>query len=178
MLGAFAEPERNIEHLELHPGMSVADFGAGTGAYTFAVSRRVGGTGRVYAVEVQKELLDRLKTETKHRHVGNVEVVWGDADTSGGSTLRDMTQDAVILSNVLFQSENRPAMIGEAYRVLKPDGKALFIEWSDSFGNLGPTAEQIITEPTARKMFTQAGFRVQPMFSAGAHHYGFVAKKP
>lgn len=177
MIGAFADPEQNIQHLELHPGMSVADFGAGSGAYTFAAARRAGGTGHVYAVEVQKDLLEKLKLEAKHKHIGTIEVVWGDLDVSGGSKLRDASMDAVIISNVLFQSENRGAMIQEAKRVLKPEGKVLFIEWSDSFGNMGPLAAQVIPEASARTMFAGAGFRVMPSFSAGAHHYGFVAKK-
>lgn len=177
MLGTFADPEQNVEHLELHAGLHVADFGAGAGAYTFAIARHVGGTGRVYAIEVQKDLLDRLKQEAKHKHVGNIEVVWGNLDESGGSQLRDMSMDAVVLSNVLFQSESRGVMVAEAYRVLKPGGKVLLVEWSDSFRNLGPIAEQVVPEPSARKMFEGAGFRVMPPFSAGAHHYGFIAKK-
>jgi len=177
MLGAFADPEHNIHHLELHPGMSVADFGAGTGPYSFAAARHVGGTGRVYAIEVQKELLERLKLDAKHKHVGTIELVWGDLDVSGGSKLREHTMDAVIIANTLFQSENRGALIGEAYRVLKPGGKVLFIEWSGSFNNLGPTQAQVIPEASARKLFEQAGFRVMPEFQAGSHHYGFIAKK-
>ena len=157
--------------------MSVADFGAGSGAYSFAASRRAGGTGHVYAVEVQKDLLERLKLEAKQKHVGNIEVVWGDLDTLGGSQLKDNAMDAVVLSNVLFQAENRGAMIGEAHRVLKPEGKVLFIEWTDSFNNLGPLKDQVVPEASARSMFSGAGFRVMPMFTAGAHHYGFIAKK-
>ncbi|MFA6006259.1 MAG: methyltransferase domain-containing protein [Candidatus Paceibacterota bacterium] len=177
MLGSFADPEQNIGHLELHPGMSVADFGAGAGAYSFASARRVGGTGHVYAVEVQKDLLEKLKREAKEKHIGTIEVVWGDLDVGGGSKLKDSSMDAVVISNVLFQSENRGAMIREAHRVLKPAGKVLYIEWSDSFKNLGPTQAQVISEPSARKMFEEAGFRVMPPFHAGAHHYGFIAKK-
>lgn len=177
MIGAFADPEQNIHHLELHPGLSVADFGAGVGAYSFAAARHVGGTGHVYAIEVQKDLLDRLKQEAKHKRVGTVEVVWGNLDESGGSKLKDQSMDAVILSNVLFQSENRGVMVAEAHRVLKPEGKVLFIEWSDSYGSLGPIQAQVVSEPSARKMFEGAGFRVMPQFAAGAHHYGFIAKK-
>jgi len=177
MLGSFAEPEKNIEHFELQPGFSVADFGAGTGVYSLISARRVGSSGHVYAIEVQKELLERLKAEAKDRRVANLDVVWGDLDTLGGSGLKDASMDAVILSNILFQSDNRAAMIGEVSRVLKPGGKALFIDWLDSFGNLGPLASQVISEPSARKLFEGAGMKVQPMFSAGAHHYGFVAHK-
>ena len=61
----FGNPEQNVAKLVLHEGMRVADFGAGTGAYTIACSKRVGNTGKVYSIEVQKGLLKRLEDELK-----------------------------------------------------------------------------------------------------------------
>ena len=48
----FSAPEKNIEQLGLSPKQVVADFGAGSGAYTLAAAMALKGTGKVYAIEV------------------------------------------------------------------------------------------------------------------------------
>jgi ubiquinone/menaquinone biosynthesis C-methylase UbiE len=66
----FSDPRSNIDQFRLDPGMIVADLGCGSGHYTFAIAKAVAPTGRVYAVDVQKDLLVRLKTEATRLHVG------------------------------------------------------------------------------------------------------------
>lgn len=60
---AFSEPQKNIEQLELKPGERVADLGCGVGAYSLAAAPLVGVDGKVYAVDIQKDLLERLRQE-------------------------------------------------------------------------------------------------------------------
>ena len=59
----FSNPEKNIEQLGLTPGMKVADLGSGSGFYTIASARLVGTSGLVYSIDIQKDLLTRIKTE-------------------------------------------------------------------------------------------------------------------
>src|SRR5690349_15540940 len=58
----FSEPSANLAKLGLVDGMKVVDLGAGSGFYSYEAARRVGATGRVYAVDVQKDLLERLRS--------------------------------------------------------------------------------------------------------------------
>ncbi|MBI5138599.1 MAG: methyltransferase domain-containing protein [Candidatus Vogelbacteria bacterium] len=173
-MSEFSDPDKNIARLQLKDGMSVADFGAGTGYNSVAASRRIGARGKVYAIEVQKELLIKLRATAAREHCNNIEVVWGNLDSSGGSRLRDESIDAVIISNVLFQAEMKDVMVAEAVRVLKVGGKILLVEWADSFGNLGPKAEHIVRESVAREYFEAAGMRFVEGFDAGAHHYADI----
>ena len=65
----FSDPEKNIEQFSLGKGMHVADFGTGSGFYALAAAEAVGETGRVYAIDVQKDLLEKLKKEAHNvRH--------------------------------------------------------------------------------------------------------------
>lgn len=57
---SFTDPQNNIDQFDLDSGMRVADLGAGSGAYSVAAAKKVGGDGRVYAVEVQKDLLEKI----------------------------------------------------------------------------------------------------------------------
>ncbi len=174
---SFSDPEKNIRQLELEPGMTVADFGAGSGFYTINAAQEVGREGKVYAVDVQKELLSRIQQTARAQELSNVELAWGDLEKPGGSTLRDSSVDAVILSNILFQVEDQEVVLDEVKRVLKSGGRVLVIDWSDSFGGLGPQEKDIIPEHEVRKMFEDRGFNMGRSILAGAHHYGFVAFK-
>lgn len=170
----FTSPEQNILHLSLTEGMRVADFGAGTGFYSKACSPKVGYTGKVYAIEVQKDLVKKLENELKTWGITNVECIWGDIERKGGTKIADHSMDRVIISNVLFQAEDKLGLIDEVKRVLKPGGQVLLIDWSESFGGMGPTPNHVVTESTALELFEKRGFKKVENISAGQHHYGII----
>lgn len=174
---AFSNPEYNIRQLGLHEGELVADLGAGTGAYTLAAAKEVGGAGRVYAVEVQKEILSYIKDEMSRGGVTNVEIIWGDIERAGKTKIRDHTVDAVIIANVLFQVADKGGLLKEAKRILKPGGKALIVDWKESFGGMGPRAEDVFSYEEARALLEDNGFSFIRNIDAGDHHYGFIVKK-
>ena len=173
----FAEPRQNIAQFELREGMCVADLGAGSGHYTLAAAKKVGESGRVYAIEVQKDLLARIKNLAQDEHLNNVEVIWGNVEERGGVKLKDGSVDAVIISNILFQVENKKGLIEEAHRILKSKGRALVIDWTDSYGGMGPPVNSIISSDEARHLCEEAELSFEKEFSAGAHHFGFIVTK-
>ena len=173
----FASPKQNIAQFELREGMRVADLGAGSGHYTIEAAKKVGESGRVYAIEVQKDLLTRITNLARDEHISNVEVIWGDVEERGGVKLKDGSIDAVIISNILFQAENKKGLIEEARRILKSKGKMLVIDWSDSYGDMGPPADNVISSEQARQLCEDAGLSFEREFPAGAHHFGFIVKK-
>lgn len=192
---SFSDPEQNIAQFGLTEGMHVADLGSGSGLYARAAAGRVGNSGRVYAVDIQKELLSHIKNNTRvgsvvssgtavfaaarraASSVGNIETIWGDIERLGGTKLRDGMLDAAIAANVLFQVEDKEQFVEEVRRILKPGGKALVIDWRGSFGGLGPHPEHLMPEAAARALFERAGFSLERSISAGEQHYGFVAAK-
>ena len=136
-----------------------------------------GKEGKVYAVDVQKDLLDKLKNEANREHLTNIEIIWGNIEKIGGTKIRDGLCDVAIASNVFFQVEDRKGFAGEVYRILKPTGRLFFIEWADSFGGIGPTPETVFGKKEAEKFFPQNGFVVEKEVSVGSHHYGLVIRK-
>ena len=170
----FSNPELNIKKLGLREGMRVADFGAGTGMYSKAVSKIVGDAGKVYAIEVIKNLVKKLENEISNEHLPNIEVIWGDIEEKHGTKIADHILDAVIVSNVLFQVPDKLGLIDEAKRILRKGGKLLFIDWSDSFNSMGPIADDIITPDKAVEMFTSRGFKLLENIIVSDHHYGII----
>lgn len=174
----FADPKSNVLQLGLREGMKVADLGAGSGHYSIATAGAVGMDGRVYAVDVQEDLLKHLVDSAHQMGLRNVEMVWGDIERKGGTKLRDQSMDAVILSNVLFQLAEPKELIAEIKRILKPGGRLLVIDWAGAYGGMGPRPEQVVSEHTAEELFITGGFHKLKDFRAGAHHYAIVFTSP
>ena len=172
----FANPQENLEKLGLSDGAIVADLGAATGHYALLAAQMV-GEGKVYAVDVQKDLLDKLKNEANRQHITNVEVIWGNIEKVGGTKIKDASCDVAIASNVFFQIEDREGFAKEVARILKPTGRLFFIEWLDSFGGIGPTAQTVVKPATAKDFFEQHGFVIDRDVPVGSHHYGLVIRK-
>lgn len=174
----FADPKSNVLQLGLREGMKVADLGAGSGHYSIAAAGAVGMDGRVYAVDVQEDLLKHLVDSAHQMGLRNVEMVWGDIERKGGTKLRDQSMDAVILSNVLFQLAEPKELIAEIKRILKPGGRLLVIDWAGAYGGMGPRPEQVVSEHAAEELFITDGFHKLKDFRAGAHHYAIVFTSP
>jgi ubiquinone/menaquinone biosynthesis C-methylase UbiE len=167
----FSEPASNLLKLGLNEGMKVVDIGAGSGFYTMEASRMVGVSGRVYAVDVQKDLLERLRSHAGLQGINNIEVVWGDAEKIGGTKLREAIADRVIASNILYQIEKSDDFCLEIKRVLKPGGKVLLVDWSES---TPLTPKDAVSFLKAQTVFEKSGFKLEQSFNAGDHHYGMV----
>lgn len=173
----FSDPEHNVQQFGLTPGMQVADFGAGSGFYTVALARAVGSNGHVYALEVQKELLARIKAECEKQKLNNVDIIWSNIEKLGGTKLRERTIDAAVVSNVFFQIEHKDMFASELKRVLKPGARVLFVEWSDSYSGMGPAQSAVVPQSRAEEFFRTNGFEIEHTFPAGAHHYGLILRK-
>ncbi|NDE68320.1 methyltransferase domain-containing protein [bacterium] len=172
----FSDPTKNIGFLEVKDGMRVVDIGAGSGFYSIEVGKRVGSQGRVYAVDVQRDLLDKLKTSAGLAGVHNIEVVWGNAEKIGGTKLREAIADRVILSNTLFQIEekDRGNLALELKRLMKPGAKLLVIDWTAG-SPLSP--KTLVPKLVAEGIFTKVGLTLENSFDAGDHHYGLIFKR-
>lgn len=173
----FTDPQKNIQQFELNPGMTVVDLGAGSGFYSVHAAQEVGARGRVIAVDIQKDLLERVKYTAKEYELNNVEVLWADIDSEKALPIKDSSVDAVIVSNLFFQLDNKESAVKEIQRILKVRGKVMVIDWSDSFGGLGPASSDIVPEHVLRNLFEENGFVVERQLLAGAHHYGFIMRK-
>lgn len=162
----------------LREGMRVLDVGSGVGHYALAAASIVGAEGRVYALDVQEGVLKNLKREVVERGLSNVSTIWGDIEQAFGTKLKAEVIDAVIVSNVLFQLDDKAAALTEIRRILKPGGIVLAVDWAGCYGSIGPEESCIVEEHKAERLFVDMGFHKEKAFRAGPHHYALVFKKP
>lgn len=166
--------------LGVGPQMTVADFGCGSGHYVIEAARRVGKSGKVYAIDIQQDMLSFVRSQAGLEHLNNIETIWADLEMPDATRLRENSVDIIIVSNILFQAENKEQVAKEAFRILKPEGKAAVIEWDieKQPANFGPAMASRISPSDAKSLFENMGFILEKEFNPGENHYGLIFKKP
>jgi len=119
-------PSLLIKALRLRPGMKVADIGAGTGALSFPMAKQVAPGGVVFAVEIQPELLDIIRTRSKQRGVKNVRTVLG---TTTDPKVPENSMDLMLLVDVYHEFDFPREMVTNMIRGLKKGGRLVLVEY-------------------------------------------------
>jgi ubiquinone/menaquinone biosynthesis C-methylase UbiE len=120
------EVARLVEILDVDPGESFADVGAGDGRYSMALARAVGESGRVYATEVDPGDLKKMEDRVSRENLSNVEVVRGTQEATG---LPEACCEGVLLRRVYHHFQNPAAMQASMRRALKDGGLLLIIDF-------------------------------------------------
>ncbi len=175
---AFIKVENILQQSGLQPGMRVADFGCGAGHFALRAAQLTGSRGQVYAVDVQRSLLEQIKREAKLRNLSNLEVVWSDIETVGATRIAPDSLDMALIVNTLFQTANQANVLLEARRLLKSGGSLVVVEWKAGNHSFGPGAEGRLSFNDIEKMAVKAGFVKQAKIDAGAYHYAIVLFRP
>lgn len=155
----------------LSPGMCVADIGCGPGFFTFPMAEIVGERGRVYAVDVQEDMLKELK---RRNPPANVSVI-----QSGENhiPIEDGACDMVFLAFVFHEAGEKVAFLKELKRLLKPEGKLLLLDWEKKVEDKGPPYEERIEMAEAERLIKKTGFKIEEKGSVTPSHYKISARK-
>ncbi|HNX11138.1 MAG TPA: class I SAM-dependent methyltransferase [bacterium] len=159
-------------------GKVVADLGCGQfGYFVFPLARLVGGSGKVYAIDVLPGALEAIKRQARLENLAQIETVWSDLEVAGATPVHGKKLDAAFLINVLYQAHDGLDMIREAVRMLKSGGKLIVVEWSEKAKELGPPPSQRIKKDKLLAGITSLGLELDQDFSPGSYHYGLTFKK-
>jgi ubiquinone/menaquinone biosynthesis C-methylase UbiE len=119
-------PNRLVSALSLKPGYQVGDVGAGSGYLTWRMARVVGPTGKIYANDIQPEMISFLRTNLLVRGITNVVPVLG---TTTDPRLPDNTLDLILLVDVYHECDHPLEMTRRMTDALKPGGRLVFVEY-------------------------------------------------
>jgi len=172
----FINIEKVISQFDVKPDMAIADFGAGHGFFSIAFAKRVGPSGSVFSIDILPQALEAIRSKAKLEGLFNIKIIRGDLEKPKGSTLGDESCDLVFIASVLFQAQNKPGLISEAYRVLKKGGELAVIEWKP-YIPLGPQKERRLSEEELKQLIAANNFSDPKPIDVGSHHYGFVFQK-
>ena len=168
----FLNPEEVLKQLDLKESMTAADFGSGSGGWVIPLAKKLDG-GKVYAIDILEEPLSALRARTKLEKIFNVETI--SADIEEGVDIFEGSCDLVLMTNLLFQVEDKKKVLEEGKRILKPGGEILIIEWKPE-APLGPKEGRISAEEV-KETALDLNLTIEKEFDAGAYHYGLVLVK-
>ena len=123
---AEEKPDLALKLIGVPKGAVVGDIGAGAGYLTWRLAGLVGPTGKVYANDIQPEMLELLKSNMRQRNISNVEAVLGAYDDP---KLPPDSLDLVILVDVYHEFSEPQKMLRHIRASLKPDGRLVLLEY-------------------------------------------------
>jgi predicted methyltransferase len=180
---AWQRPEEVMDALGIQAGTVVADIGSGDGYFSLHLARRVGPNGRVYAVDIDKGALDKLRKQADKEKLAQIETVLGAKDNP---RLAPESVDVVLVVNAYHEMRDYDAMLAGLFHALRPGGLLGIIEAEDEPGQPRQTyysrhrmPEEVVREDAARAGFVFA--REEPGFTrpqGRKEFYFLVFEKP
>ena len=172
------EPKDLLQELGISPGDIVADFGCGPGYFSIPAAEAVGEEGMVYAFDILPDALEVLTSKAKtHSGSMNITARRTNLEKENATKLQDASVDSVILKDVLFQNEDKGAIMKEACRILKSGGRALVVEWNEKQEALGPEQKMRVPQKKIEELIARNHLSIVKNFSAGNYHSAYILRK-
>lgn len=158
-------------------GVSIADFGSGSGIFTIELAKKLNHGGSILAIDLLEQPLRFLMENAKRQSVSHLittKVCDLESKTLGNSFQNYF--DIVTIINVLFQVKNKEAMLKEARRILKPNGFLVLVDWETY---KIPLNEKLypINKDDLVKMLTDSGFKMKEGIKLSNTHFGLIFVK-
>lgn len=172
---SFLEPSKIFDQINIRPGMHVADFGTGAGLFTIEAARRIGSSGKVYALDILPQALESVESRAMMENLNSIETRRVNLEKLGGSTLDDASIDLVIAKDILFMNKDKKIIFEEIARVLALGAMAFLAEWnSDPDNILGPPRESRVSQEELTRLAHEVGLGEERSLSVGDYHYGYL----
>jgi arsenite methyltransferase len=151
----YQKPHEVIMALDLKEGERVADIGAGSGYFAFRIARHVGPTGRVYAVDVNPDMIIHMNRAIRDMGVANVTTILVPPDDP---LLPDNTIDRFFICDTWHHIQNQTKYLALMKRMLRPKGQVVMIDFQKRELPLGPPAEMKIAKEDLIAQMRANGF--------------------
>jgi len=171
--GILDDPERAnildlvsiLERLELTGEIVLADLGCGTGFLSIPASRRV---KKVFALDIQQEMLDILIGKIKKEKITNIEIILSEESSI---PLSDKSVNILLMVNVFHELEDRSSLLEEVKRVLDLSGRLAIIDWKKIEMDFGPPLQERLDEKEVIDICHENGFTVLENSNIGPYNY-------
>jgi ubiquinone/menaquinone biosynthesis C-methylase UbiE len=168
------EPDKALDEIGIAKGASVADIGAGAGYMTWRMAERVGPSGKVYAVDIQSEMLRLLRRNLEERKLANFETVLG---TVNDPKLPRESVDLVLLVDVYHEFSEPQAMLRKIRESLRRDGRLALLEYRGEDPKVPIRPEHKMTVAQVKAELEPEGFRLDRMSEALPRQHILIFRK-
>ncbi|MGH2542988.1 MAG: class I SAM-dependent methyltransferase [Ardenticatenaceae bacterium] len=152
----------------------IADIGCGPGYFTIPFAKHL-YDGRIYAIDIQQEMLDAVKEQADRIRLSNVEVLHYNEGEK--LPLNDEAVDGAFVAFMLHEADSPRELLDEARRILRRSGWLALLEWHKREMDEGPPLEIRISEDEARVLGQDSGFRIEARYSLNDDQYMLIMRK-
>ncbi len=157
------EPDLALSILKIPNGATVADIGAGSGYMTLKMAQRVGPTGRVFANDIQPQMLEILRRRVTDQRIENVTLVQG---TTDDPRLPPASVDLELLVDVYHEFSQPQAMLRGLRQALKPGGRLVLLEYRKEDPSIPIRPEHKMSVADAKLEVENEGFTLSKVDQA------------
>lgn len=169
----WQRPDDVVAALPLRRDHVVADLGAGPGYFSLRLARKVGPSGRVFAVDVEPAILSALRERVAGAKLPQVTPVLGLADDP---LLPPASCDLVLSVAAYHHYPNRPAALRQMARLLRRGGRLALIDFHNRETPVGPPVGQRVPREAVLRHIQRAGLRVAQELTFLPHQYFFLLR--
>ena len=171
---AEEQPEKALDEIGIAPGFVIADIGAGVGYFTERLAARTGPSGKVYANDIQPQMLTLLRKNMGARHITNVETVLGTADDP---RLPKDAIDLALMVDVYHELSKPREMLRHIRESLKPGGRLVLLEYRQEDPNVPIKPEHKMSVAGVRAEIEPEGFRFDKVIETLPRQHILIFRK-
>jgi arsenite methyltransferase len=168
---AYQKPHEVVTALNLQDGDVVADIGAGSGYFSFRLVNHVGGKGRVYAVDINPDMIRYMNRRIRDLGLKNLITILSDPDDP---LLTKASVDVIFLCEVWHHIENQTQYLARLRQILKPSGRVVMIDFHKRELPVGPPVEMKIAREDVLGQMQPNGFRLVKEYTFLPYQYFLV----
>jgi ubiquinone/menaquinone biosynthesis C-methylase UbiE len=168
------KPDQIMDALKIGEGSLVGEIGAGGGWFTIHLARRVRVNGQVWAEDIQPESVEAIKRRARGENLTNIHTVLG---TTRESRL-PKGLDAILIVSAYHAMIDPVAILKDAGKSLKPQGRLGIVDFTPGVGGPGPEPEHRVDQETVIKGATAAGLQVISRESVPPSMFMVILGKP
>lgn len=153
----WQQPDAVLDLMQIAPGSTVVDLGAGTGYFVAGLALRVGDEGRVLALDVEPKMIEFLERRVQEQKLTNVTPTLVQSDDPG---LAPASVSRVLIVNTWHHIDQRSTYARKLAAALAPGGEIWIVDFTIE-SDLGPPAEYRLPAEHVVRELTQAGLRAR-----------------
>ena len=168
---SWYSPEAVLQNLR--SGMIFMDIGCGDGFFSVLAAKKVGTTGKVYAVDIDASAIEKLKQKAEAEGLKNIVAKVGKAEDT---VFCKECADFIFYSMDLHDFSDPVKVLKNAKQMMKANGQLIDLDWKKMNMSFGPPVAIRFNEEKASDLMRSAGFTVTDIRDIGPYHYIIVCK--
>jgi ubiquinone/menaquinone biosynthesis C-methylase UbiE len=167
-----------LAEIGLRHGMVFADLGCGYGTFSIPAAKIVGKIGHVFAVDIDKKMVERVQERANESKLRNISTTTGNILSDKGLEVPKKSIDIALLANVIHGTRRRVYLLKQIRRLLRPGGSIVIINWKCEKTPRGPPMKMRPREEEMSDYLVEAGYVKPRILEIPPFHYASIGQLP